>query len=64
MNTRVVIFNQEVMTPLVGVSKDPFTGFAYQISCVSDIYIRSHNTRKISYEVAMKMTLWWGGHQL
>jgi hypothetical protein len=31
----------------VCVSNDPFTG-SYQISCISDIYITIHNSRKIT----------------
>ena len=39
-------------------SNDPFIGVAYQISCISDIYIMVHSNSKISYEVATKIILW------
>lgn len=39
--------------PLWGL-KDPFTGVTYQIFCVSDIYIMTHNGSKINYKVAAK----------
>ena len=39
---------------------DPYTGVAYQISYISDIYIVLPNSSKISYEVARKIILWLG----
>ena len=36
---RIVVFNMWVSIP--------FTGFAYQISCISDIYNMIHNSSKI-----------------
>jgi hypothetical protein len=42
-------------------SKDAFIEVTYQISCIPDIYIMIHSSRKISYEIATKITLWWGG---
>ena len=35
-------------------------GVTYQVSCISNIYITIHNSGKISYGVAMKITLWLG----
>jgi hypothetical protein len=42
-----VVLNLWVMTPL-GLLNNPFTGFTYQISCISDIYITIHNNSKIA----------------
>jgi hypothetical protein len=36
---------------------NPFTGVMYQIFCISDINITTHNSKKISY-VARKIILW------
>lgn len=41
----------------VYLSNDPITGVAYDIFCMLDIYIRIHNSSRISYEVAKKIIL-------
>ena len=39
-------------------TNDPFTGVAYQISCISDIYSAIHNSSKVT----MKIMLMDEGH--
>lgn len=42
---------------------DPFTGIAYQIPCISDIYITIHNSRKLQLWSSSKLILWLGSAQ-
>ena len=44
----------------LGRLNDPFTGVAYQIACISDIYIMIHNSSKNCYKVATEIILWLG----
>ena len=41
------VLNLWVTTPLWGAN-DPYIGIAYQISCISGIYITIHNNSKIT----------------
>lgn len=53
-----MFLNLWVATPLGLI--DLLMGAAYQIYCISDIYIKSHNSSEVSYEVVRKTILWLG----
>jgi hypothetical protein len=44
---------------------DTFTGVAYQINCISDIYTTIHNSVRITVmKLAMKITMVGGHHNM
>ena len=54
VDSKAVVLNLWVTTPFTVV---------YQISCISNIYIITHKSSKISYEVATKEFFDWGSPQ-